>query len=236
MKTISVAHRGAISTYPENTLSAFKAALKGGYPAVECDVQLTSDGELVVIHDGTVDRTTSGSGWVSRLTADRIRSFQIEGGERVPFLDEVVQLVVRRARRKLVIEIKGDTEQQASRVGKALALYISQLPSREVKKLEVHSFWYEALEEFKVACPQAVTAAIINGGFTSEQIISFAKQVGAEGVSLGHEFVSSALVRACHNAGLFVDTWAISDAAVMRRLRPFGVNAVIENFTGTTLR
>ena len=68
------AHRGASGYAPENTLAAFQEAIDMGADGIELDVQLTKDGQIVVIHDETVDRTTDGKGWVKDLTFDEIRA------------------------------------------------------------------------------------------------------------------------------------------------------------------
>src|SRR5690242_19691865 len=72
-RSLVIAHRGASAVAPENTLVAFKLALALGADGVEMDVHLTADGQPVVIHDARVNRTTDGSGAVSKLTADQIR-------------------------------------------------------------------------------------------------------------------------------------------------------------------
>src|SRR5579863_4458154 len=94
-----MAHRGASGTFPENTLSAFRAAIDTKADMCELDVQLTRDGALVVIHDDTVDRTTDGTGEVAELTLAELKLLDagakfkngaVKGkGERVPTLDEV---------------------------------------------------------------------------------------------------------------------------------------------------
>ena len=71
--TLIFAHRGAAGTHPENTMAAFIEAEKAGADGIELDVQLTKDGEVVVIHDETVDRTTDGSGWVKDITYRELR-------------------------------------------------------------------------------------------------------------------------------------------------------------------
>lgn len=73
--TYIFAHRGAAGTHPENTMAAFEEALKAGADGIELDVQLTKDGEPVVIHDETVDRTTDGSGWVKDILYRELRKF-----------------------------------------------------------------------------------------------------------------------------------------------------------------
>lgn len=92
------AHRGSAGTLPENTLMAFKAALAAGADGIETDVQLSRDGQLVIIHDETVDRTTNGTGAVKDLTLAQLR--QLDAGDpqqqlpaTIPTLDEVVDLL-----------------------------------------------------------------------------------------------------------------------------------------------
>jgi glycerophosphoryl diester phosphodiesterase len=87
-----IAHRGGPAYAPENTLAAFRNAIKVGVDWLEMDVQTTQDGALVVVHDETVDRTTDGTGEVRDLTLEQIRAFDAGNGERVPTFDEVIFL------------------------------------------------------------------------------------------------------------------------------------------------
>jgi glycerophosphoryl diester phosphodiesterase len=87
-----IAHRGGATLAPENTLAAFRRAVDLGVDWLEFDVQMTQDGEPVVIHDETVDRTTDGTGAVRDLTLARIRTLDAGNGEQVPTLAEVVAL------------------------------------------------------------------------------------------------------------------------------------------------
>lgn len=99
-------HRGAKGTYPENTLLSFRKAIEMGVDGLELDVHLTKDGEVVVIHDETLDRTTNGTGWIKDLQLDEIKRFsagkpfshffhyeKIWDLERVPTLQEVLELI-----------------------------------------------------------------------------------------------------------------------------------------------
>jgi glycerophosphoryl diester phosphodiesterase len=94
------AHRGAMGTHPENTLAAFRAAVEAGAHMIEFDVQLTKDDKMVVIHDGTVNRTTNGTGKVSELTFAEIRKLDAGSwkspefaGERIPTLEETLSIM-----------------------------------------------------------------------------------------------------------------------------------------------
>jgi glycerophosphoryl diester phosphodiesterase len=92
------AHRGASAYAPENTLAAFELAIQQDADAIELDVKLTADDEIVVIHDSTVDRTTDGSGFVSNFTLEALKEFDagskfddIFRGEQIPSLQEVFE-------------------------------------------------------------------------------------------------------------------------------------------------
>ena len=97
-------HRGAAAYEPENTLRSIRTALAMGVAAVEVDVQLTRDGELAVIHDDTVDRTTNGTGAVRDFTLAELKKLDVGRGEAIPSLAEVVEEVAGKAH--LVIEVK----------------------------------------------------------------------------------------------------------------------------------
>lgn len=87
-----IGHRGGRAYAPENTLAAFRRAIQMGSVWLEFDVQMTRDGELVVIHDDTVDRTTNGTGRVADLTLEQIRGLDAGNGEKVPTFQEVLDL------------------------------------------------------------------------------------------------------------------------------------------------
>ncbi len=94
------AHRGAMETHPENTISAFKEAIRLGAHMIEFDVRMTKDGKLVIMHDKSVNRTTNGSGLVSDLTYDEIKKLdagrwksEMFKGERIPTLKETLQVM-----------------------------------------------------------------------------------------------------------------------------------------------
>lgn len=85
-----IAHRGASGEYPENTLLAFARGLEQGADGIECDVRLAADGTPVVIHDATLDRTTSGRGPVAAFTVEQLRQVDAGRGERIPTLADVL--------------------------------------------------------------------------------------------------------------------------------------------------
>lgn len=114
--TLIFAHRGSKGTHPENTLIAFKEAIKVKADGIELDVQLSKDKELVIIHDGDVNRTTNGSGLIKDLTLNEIKKLDagswfdsIYKEEKIPTFDEVLELLVEEKYSGILnIEIKTD--------------------------------------------------------------------------------------------------------------------------------
>jgi glycerophosphoryl diester phosphodiesterase len=97
-------HRGNPAEHPENTLASFRSAIDLGVDMIECDVHLTADGELIVIHDHTLDRTTDGTGLVGQRTLQELRRLDAGNGERLPLLAEVCELA--KGRVGLCVELK----------------------------------------------------------------------------------------------------------------------------------
>ncbi|HEV2404894.1 MAG TPA: glycerophosphodiester phosphodiesterase family protein, partial [Ktedonobacterales bacterium] len=120
---VCFAHRGARAHAPENTLLAFSLAFDLGADAIECDVRRSRDGQLVIIHDGTVDRTTDGTGHVSEQGFGELRG--LDAGrrwriaQRIPTLDETLALVWERGG-ALNLEIKGDTVEESVETARAV--------------------------------------------------------------------------------------------------------------------
>ena len=112
-RPLSVAHRGHSIAYPENTLEAYRKAIELGVEMIECDVNITRDGKLVMMHDPTLDRTTTGSGNVSASTWEDIQRLDAGGkfkpefaGARIPSAEETL-LFYKEAGIFSCIEVKG---------------------------------------------------------------------------------------------------------------------------------
>lgn len=106
---LNIAHRGGISDgYPENTLAAFQRAMAVGADVIELDLRGTKDGQLVVLHDETLDRTTDGTGLVTNFTLKELKKLNAGGKEQIPTYEEVLQLVANTGT-KLLLDIKSSS-------------------------------------------------------------------------------------------------------------------------------
>lgn len=218
-----VGHRGASGEQPENTLAAFDRALEQGADALELDVRVTADGVAVVIHDATVDRTTSGSGAVQSYTLDRLRTLDAGRGERVPLLSEVLE---RYPDTPLIIEIKEEEVVPPAREALARAagrvIVGSFLPAalrpftpatfaRSASRRQTTAFWLAARLRLSLA-PRSYRAFTVperHGRLT---------------------VVDALFMRAAHRRRLPVHVWTVDDVTEARRLRALGVAGIITNF------
>ena len=178
------AHRGYSAKYPENTLSAFKAALPH-VDGIELDVQLTRDGRLVVIHDETIDRTTNGSGFVKDMTLRQLRLLRTESGERIPTLEEVLVLL-EPTDVTLNIELKTD------RFDYDGIEYLTWLAVTEFKleqRVVFSSFNPDTLVRLRDIAREARIAVLTTDGHPN--LVEFVERVGAEAVHAQPEFMGT---------------------------------------------
>jgi glycerophosphoryl diester phosphodiesterase len=246
---VNLAHRGASTLAPENSIEAFRLAVEAGAGGLELDVHMTHDRQIVVIHDATVDRTTNGSGAVSELTLDELRGFDAghnfspDGGParpyrgrgiRVPTLGEVLEEFPGVA---INIEIKAGSPgieetvfgvlREANASGRALVV----------------STPHEVVKRFR-----KVSGGDVSTGASRWEIgvFYFASRLRLEllirpdydalQVPLRHRgipVVTPRLIRAAHARGVRVDAWTINEADEMRNLLGLGVDVIMTDRPGT---
>ncbi|MDO5682274.1 MAG: glycerophosphodiester phosphodiesterase [Propionibacteriaceae bacterium] len=231
------AHRGASAYAPENTLPAFALAEEMGAEGIELDAQLTADGEIVVIHDETLDRTTNGTGAVAERTLAELRaldaSFGMAGfrGTGVPSLAEVLELV-KPGHMVVNVELKTSVEFYPGIEKVALdVIAASGLGERVI----VSSFNHYTLKTV-----QQIAPATRVGLLFVEQLYlpwEYAVEFGAVAIHPHHGFLQiPGVVEYAAAAGIDVNTWTVNseeDLARMIALRPA---AVITNHPDRALR
>ena len=224
-----VAHRGASAQYPENTLLAFRRAIEQGVDALELDVHLTADDELIIIHDSTLDRTTNGSGNVRDHSLQDVRQLDAGQGEKIPLLSEVIQLACE-AQIRLFVEIKGATEAEA------LAITESTVRALEagsfLSQIILTSFSPSALLRAKAIQPEISTMldpSPQDGTLTPRQICTQALRAGANCLSYDFRFLTPAIAAECQLTGLALWPWDPDEPEDMRQMIKLGVPGIITN-------
>lgn len=150
------AHRGFSEKYPENTMEAFRAALDAGVDEIETDVRMSADGELVLIHDGAVERTTNGTGEVEKLTLAELRALDagVKKGEefagaKIPTLRELLELCKTYPELTLDIELKEyPTEGREARAFEACDKALAMLDEYGFTERCVINSWNGKLNEY----------------------------------------------------------------------------------------
>ncbi|MGC0273756.1 glycerophosphodiester phosphodiesterase [Pseudactinotalea sp. Z1739] len=224
-----IAHRGDSMVAPENTLPAFAAAVRGGADMIEIDLHCSADGEGVVIHDATVDRTTDASGAVADLDAAEIGRFDAGswfdpafGGVRIPLFGEILDLLGRSPGTELLLELKDPWP--AGPLGQVLAdLQAAGLADRVI----VQSFFPDVLTTVRRAAPD-VRMGFLSSRFDDE-VVTLSRHLGAVACNPAFTRVleDPGLVTRAHRAGLQVMVWTANEVAQWERLVAAGVDGII---------
>ncbi len=210
-------HRGASADAPENTLRSFQLALKMGAAGVELDVRLTKDRRLAVIHDETVDRTTNGRGQVQDFTLAELQNLDAGQGERIPGLEEVVELV--RGRAHLLVELK---EPEA-----APSLLRFCRERRLYEDVRVISFWHPAVKTIKEQEPRVQTGVLMVGCPADPG--GLARAALADTLVLNYRYVDRELAEAARQQGLKVIVWNIDDPEILEPYLTMDLDAICTN-------
>jgi glycerophosphoryl diester phosphodiesterase len=220
----NIAHRGASADRPENTLAAFEEAIRQGADVIEADVRMTADGELLIISDALLDRTTNATGPVSGTDYARARSLDAGRGERIPTPDEVLELA--RGRARVTFDIK---DQEAVGILVAMVDELEMADSvtfstfdpeiaARLRALEVTS------PVMQVVDSAAAVASLATGHADTGSALS--------GIGVPAALVSGPLTERLHRHGFTVFAWTVDDTGEMERLIRAGVNGILTNRPG----
>ncbi len=218
-----IGHRGACGHAPENTLASMKKALALGVHGFEFDVQMSKDGEPVVIHDDTLERTTSGSGLVSHFTLQQLQQFDAGGGQRIPSLRNVLDMVDKRCR--LFIELKAEHATKA--VAAILSHYVSHF-GWSYEQFFVISFDHPQLVAIRNLNPELRTGAIIAGIPVS--LAAFAEEAGAWGIIADVFHINQKLVDDAHRRKLKILAGTANHPLHIAKARSLGVDGIISDY------
>ena len=229
------AHRGGAALWPENSLLAFGNALALGVDYLELDVHLSRDGEVMVIHDATLERTTTGSGTVRERTAAELGALRLKdrGGavtaEPVPTLDQVVALAAA-GKRQMLLEIKTD-EQRRRYPGIEEKVFAVLDRHRFTPLVIVMSFEGETWRRLRQLRPETRTGALYSPRMLPaseiERELQSLRQAGVGFVGLDQRLVSADVARQARLAGLTLGVWTVNEREAIERFIGHGVGIVI---------
>ena len=234
-----VAHRGASSERPENTLAAYEAAVAAGADAVELDVRLTADGVPVLLHDADVGVTSDGHGQVHRLPLADVKRLRVRG-EEVPTFAEAVRLLSGRI--GLDVEIKNLPGEESFDSPKEAAVEaVLRVLDEEAWSgpLLVCSFNWLSIERVRERAPEIATGFLTIAAIDPRAALVYA-------VREGHAFVlphveglipaGPSFVQEAHDQGVRVGTWTVDDEDRLAELYGWGVDAIASNDPSLAVR
>lgn len=228
-----IAHRGASDDAPENTLAAARLAWAQGADALECDVRLTRDGRLAVIHDADLRRVAGRRRTVAELTMEELRGIDVGAwkhpafrGESVPELDAV--LVSAPAPRRIFVELKG---------GAALVPELARVVRRTAfgcERLVIISFQLAAVADAKRVLPEAEVCWIVerpwHGAPEIGSLVDIARAARLDGLDLEYRLAPDArAVQQVHAAGLRLYVWTVDDPHRARRCAEWKIDGLATN-------
>jgi len=233
-----IGHRGAASDAPENTMAAFDLALCQGADGIEIDVHLSADGVPVVIHDPRLDRTTSGSGWVSEHPVKTLKRLDAGSwfnkrfpakaragysGLRIPLLSEALAWVYKR-RCLAFVELKQGADAQPGVEARALeAIHHADAAPLTT----VMSFNLVALRRLRELDPRISLGVSFNRPLRA---LRRAELLAAGSVLPHWAFASRRFIRRAHAAGLQVIVWTVNQPHAMNRKILDGVDGIITDY------
>lgn len=228
MKEVQIfAHRGSKKTHPENTMSAFIEAERVGADGIEFDVQLSKDGEIIIIHDETLDRTTTWTGYVQNYTAEELKKADAGilfseqfAGERIPFLREVFEWATENEL-AMNVEFKTDKFNYEGIEQKVIDL-IREFHFED--RIILSSFNHHSLEIAKKIAPEIERALLFKE--LPKDLEDILKKKSESGIHPKRRTVTGKLIQQAQRLGYKVRPWTANKSRNILLLAELGVDAI----------
>ncbi|MFC5463187.1 glycerophosphodiester phosphodiesterase [Lederbergia graminis] len=230
--TLILAHRGSAGTHPENTMESFKAAEKAGADGIELDVHFSKDGEIVVIHDNTVDRTTDGTGYINQLTLAELKKLKanyhykhfFNKASRIPTLREVFEWL---SGNQLLcnIELKNSDQPHEGLEDKVIEL-IKEF--NLVTRTFISSFNHYSLVYINNQYPEMETAPLYNDILYKPW--EYAKTLGSIGIHPKYKVITNEMIETAIENGIAVRPYTINKEKDMKRFIQANCSAIITDY------
>ncbi len=221
-KCFRIGHRGAKGYVTENTLESIQKALDFDVDGIEIDVHLCASGELVVLHDFTLDRMTTGTGEVGKFSLSELKRLNVLGGYKIPSLEEVLDLIDNKC--LLNIELKG--KNTATKTCEVILYYI-QNKKWNYSDFIVSSFQHHELEDaFNI--DKKIPLGILTKANVDEAI-EFASTINAVAIHPNYALLTEENVKRAQSKGYKVYTWTVNDLHTIQQMKSYGVDGIISD-------
>ena len=216
---LRIGHRGAAGHEPENTLLSLNKAVELGCDMTEIDVHVCASGEVVVIHDEEVYRTTNGTGFVSQMSLDALKALDAGKGESIPTLEEVLSAL--KGRIQLNIELKGE--------GTTVPVHkIVENSGWSPDELVLTSFNWNLLDEYRELDPEARLGPLAH--VNAFHAARYASKIDAYCVNPFHHLCRKTFVTKTHKKGLKIFPWTVNEPYDIQKMKDVGVDGIISDF------
>jgi len=229
-----IAHRGGSKEQDENTLSGFKGSYEKGARGFETDVRLTKDRRIVVLHDDTLDRTTTGAGRVEEQTAVDLAPVRTKKtGQPLTYLEELLDFIKSKPDAFVQVEIKCGKYPESD-LAEMCSIMTKQVAEKDVSKQVVFiCFEPRAIKKIKELNPKQATCLV--SADVGPKVIETAKAVGAEYLSVQINKLYRAFVQDAHKEGLKVTAWTVQNAADAQLAIALGTDCVTTDIPAAQL-
>lgn len=220
---LKIGHRGACGYTAENSLESFQKGIALGADMIEFDVHQCASGEIVVIHDETVDRTTTGTGTVMQLTHTELQTFALHNNARIPTLHEALHCIARKA--IVNIELKGANT--ALPVAEIINEFIA-LHGWQLHDFIVSSFDHVQLRAIKELLPSLRIGILFDA--LPDDYATYIEQFNAYSINLKTSLVTTELIADAHARGLLVCVYTVNDPGQIAQYKALGVDGIFSDF------
>lgn len=229
-RPLIIAHRGASSEAPENTLAAFELAISQGSDAIELDIHLSADGEIIVCHDATINRTTSGTGFVREMTASELKRVDAGSwfsekyaGERLPLLEEVFDLVPK----DMMVNVEIKNSYQGEIEPKLMALLSEK---NRMDSVIVSSFHHKSLLRLKQLEPEVKISLLYFADFINHRQVAERFEVPVYSIHPNFRLIGREDVKDAVDHGLHVFLCVVNDEQKMKVAIEYGATGILTDF------
>ena len=214
---LRIGHRGAKGYVAENTLASFKKAIAQNVDAIELDVHLSSDYEVMVIHDATIDRTTNKKGFVSEYSSKELKELGI------PTLEDVLHLV----NQKCIINIEIKEANTTQKVIQLIETFINER-LWNYDRFQISSFNWNVLEEVAATNPKVALGVLTEDSI--EKALEFAEKVKAHSINPHFKLLNQEKASLIHANGFKIYTWTVNSNKDIHFMKSLKIDGIISDF------
>ncbi|MAZ45339.1 MAG: glycerophosphoryl diester phosphodiesterase [Gammaproteobacteria bacterium] len=219
---LMIGHRGAAGLHPENTMVGFEAAINLGADAIELDVRLAHD-HLYVLHDRSLDRTTSGKGELQNSSPEEIEALSAGDNQKIPHLDQVI--------RQVPMDIGINIEMKGNSCAKPIAQCLRKFPDNNIL---ISSFNHKELDQFRSYSDGCEIAPLF--GEWQTNIWEIAQGLSAWSVNLHHEMVTEKRIKTAHEKGFRVLAYTVNNIQLAMELTKIGIDGIFTDYPSPEMK